>query len=120
MPEDQVIDRVRSFTTSIPHRSINSARTNHFVIDEPVHAGGPGEAITPTESFLAGVSACGALLVESRALADGVPLHRLEVGIEAVRNKATPNVFERVNLHFEMVGPTPAQAQQLVEYYQGR
>ncbi len=114
------IDRVRSLRTNVPGRSLNSARTNHFVIDEPVHAGGPGEAVTPAESFLAGVSACGVLLVESGAAQKGISLDRLEATIEGMRKPDQPNWFERVILRFEMSGPTQEQAEELVEAYKGR
>ena len=74
MSDDLLVTQVSSRTTGEKGRSVSGARTNHFVIDEPAYNGGPGEAVTPAESFLAGVSACGVLLVESFAARDGVPL----------------------------------------------
>jgi uncharacterized OsmC-like protein len=73
MSDDLLVTQVSS-PEGEKGRSMSGARTNHFVIDEPAYNGGPGEAVTPAESFLAGVSACGVLLVESFAARDGVPL----------------------------------------------
>lgn len=114
------INRVRSVTTGIPGRALNSARTNHFVIDHAGHAGGPAEALTPAESFLAGVSACGALLVEGRAAEDDLPLQRAEVAIEGARHPDNLADFASVNLRFDLHGLSQEQAEQLVGVYKDR
>lgn len=106
MSEELLTNRVRSYSTGIPGRCLNEARTHHFVIDEPAYAGGPGEEITPAEAFLAGVSGCGVLLVEAFARKANVPLQRVEATIEGVRRARDPSRFERVDLSFEMVGPS--------------
>lgn len=113
-------DRVVSQTIGIPGRSLNSARTQHFVIDEPPHRGGPGEALTPVEAFLAGISACGVLLVQSYAAEMGVPLARAVCEIEGLRDRATPAEFEAIRLRFALAGPDREQATQLVGRYQER
>jgi len=61
--DDLVVNRVHSESTATPGRSISQVRDRELVIDEPTHLGGPGEEITPADAFLAGVSACGVLLV---------------------------------------------------------
>lgn len=120
MSDDLLVTHARSLTVSdLPGRSINSARTHYFVIDEPPHAGGPGEALTPAEAFLAGISACGVLLVQSRARALGVPLSRAEATIEGIRQKSNPADFLRVRLRIRLWGPTREQADDLVQYYTG-
>src|SRR2546429_8532314 len=65
--DDLVVNRVHSESTATPGRSISQVRDRELVIDEPTHLGGPGEEITPADAFLAGVSACGVLLVQGRA-----------------------------------------------------
>lgn len=118
MSDDLLVTQARSVTVSdLPGRSINSARTHYFVIDEPPHAGGPGEALTPAEAFLAGISACGVLLVQSRARALGVPLSRAEATIEGIRQKSNPADFLSVRLRITLWGPTREQADDLVQYY---
>ena len=101
-------------------RAVNAARTNHFVIDEPAYNGGPGEAITPAESFLAGVSACGVLLVESFAHQANLPVKQVETSIEGRRSRSEPNRFIDVTMQFRISGVSQADAQRLVEQYQGR
>ncbi|GBD14756.1 hypothetical protein HRbin25_00638 [bacterium HR25] len=120
MTEELIVNRVRSYSTGTPGRSLSQARNHHLVIDEPAYGGGPGEEITPAEAFLAGVSACGVLLLESFARQAGVPFQRAEVEIEGVRSRTDPSLFRQVNMRFHLVGPSRAQAEELVAAYQRR
>ncbi len=115
--ENLVVNRVRSSSTVTPGRSINQVRDRQFVIDEPTHLGGPGEEITPADAFLAGVSACGVLLVQGRARDSGVRLDQIEVNIEAVRHRGDTSVFQRIDMLFRLSGPSETEAIDLVEYY---
>ena len=120
MNDDLVVNEAKSSTFGVPGRCINEVRNHHFVMDEPAYLGGPGEEIGPADSFLAGISGCGALLVQSTARKWGVPLEKVEVVIRGVRNRAEPSRFQRVNMRFELSGPTEEQARKLVEAYQER
>src|SRR5437868_9422555 len=80
--DDLVVNRVQSRSTSTPGRSINEVRQHRLVIDEPTHLGGPGEEITPADAFLAGVSACGVLLVQGRARETGIRLDQIDVSLD--------------------------------------
>jgi uncharacterized OsmC-like protein len=104
----------------IQGRSLNSARTNHFVIDDPAYAGGPAEEITAEEAFLSGISACAVLLVTRLARQDGVDLQRVEAQIEGIRSKADPANYQAVNLRFALAGVDHQQAETLVERFKGR
>lgn len=117
--EDLVVNRVRSRSTSTPGRSMNEVRQHQLVIDEPQHLGGPGEEITPADAFLAGVSACGVLLVQGRARDTSVKLDSIDVSLEAVRHRSDTSVFQRIDMLFRLSGPTQAQALELVEHYKG-
>src|SRR5579883_1440194 len=116
MAEELVVSRVRSYSSGTPGRALNQAGTNHFVIDSS-HA---PEAVSTVESFLAGISACGVTLIEGEARAQGMPLRRIEVSIEGVRDAAQTNSFRQINMSFRLEGVTSAQASQLVETYKGR
>ncbi len=105
---------VRSRSTDIPGRTLNQARTNHWVIDSP---SGPNEAVTTGESFLAGISACGVTLIQSHAQQKGLPLGKLEVGIEAVRTEASMPDFARVDVHFAFSGISQEQASYYVDLW---
>ncbi|MBI4494773.1 MAG: OsmC family protein [Chloroflexi bacterium] len=120
MADELIVTQARSQTIGIPGRSLSSARGHHFIVDEPAYGGGPGEALTPAEIFLAGVSSCGVLLVQSFAQQSGVPLQRAEAAIEGVRQRNDPANFQSVHVRFELLGPTQAQAEQLVEAYKHR
>src|ERR1700736_5896563 len=108
--DDLVINRVHSASTSTPGRAINKVRDHELVIDEPTHLGGPGEQITPAEAFLAGVSACGVLLVQGRARDAGVRLEKVEATIEGVRHRSDTSTFQRIEIRFRLSGPSQAQA----------
>jgi uncharacterized OsmC-like protein len=120
MAEELLVTRVSSRSIGVAGRSVSNARHNHFVVDEPAYGGGPGEAVTPAEAFLAGVSACGVLLVESFARQDGVALAGVEASIEGVRTKADPSQFQKVTLRFTLRGVDRARAEALVERFKGR
>ncbi|HUZ88686.1 MAG TPA: OsmC family protein [Candidatus Acidoferrales bacterium] len=119
MSEQQtLVNHVVSYTTATPGRCLNNARNHHFVIDEPPHAGGSGEEITPAEAFLAAVSACGILLVEGYARRDGIRLASAHAEIDGVRSQADKSWFQNIALQFRLAGPTPEEARTLVAEYQ--
>lgn len=115
-----LVTTVRSATTGVAGRSVNQARQHHFVIDEPAYAGGPGEEVTPAEAFLAGVSACGVLLVDSFARGEGLELRRAEAAIEGVREEEDPSIFRSVRMSFSLEGVDAETGHRLVERYKGR
>ena len=115
--DELVLNRVHSASTATPGRAINQVRNHQLVIDEPTHLGGPGEQITPAEAFLAGVSACGVLLVQGRARDTGVRLDQVEAAIEGVRHRSDTSVFQRIDMLFRLSGPSGAEAIDLVEHY---
>jgi uncharacterized OsmC-like protein len=119
MPADgPIINTVRTYSTKTPGRVLNEVRGHHFVIDEPNYNGGPGEDITPADSFLAGVLACGVLLVETFARQSEYPVTNVDATIEGVRNPDNTSRFAYANIRFEITGATQSQAQELVEKYQ--
>jgi uncharacterized OsmC-like protein len=114
MSENLLRTEVRSYSVGKPGRALNTARTNHFVIDSPTI----GEALGSGEAFLAGVSSCGVTLIESHAQRSGVPLTGLAVSIEGVRTSERPMDFQSVSMRFEMSGVSQEQAEELVRVYQ--
>lgn len=111
-----VVNRVTSQSIGIRGRSLNSARTNHFIVD---YAGSAAEAITPVEAFLAGISSCGVLIVEDAAHQSGVPLQQVTVSIESVRTPDRVSI-QSVAMRFQFTGPSAQQAEELVETYKSR
>jgi uncharacterized OsmC-like protein len=117
MSEQRMVNTVRSYSSGTPGRCLNNVGVHHFVVD---NAAGPNEEITPADAFLAGISACSVLLVETFAQQAAVPLQRAEATIEGTRLAGDPSRFERINLHLELAGPTQAQAGELVEQFKSR
>jgi uncharacterized OsmC-like protein len=114
---------VRTYSTGISSRAINEVRGHHFVVDDTVAHGGPGEEPSPSEYFLSGVSSCAVLMLEREARSRSIPLEQVEVTIEADRKPyGTPPsehaTFQRVALAFALVGPSEEQAHTLVDFYQ--
>src|SRR5260370_40170985 len=119
-PDDRIINRVLSSRSATPGRAVKQVRNHQLVIDEPTPLGGPGEQITPAEAFLAGVSACGVLLLQGRARDTGVRLDQVEATIEGVRHRSDTSVFQRIDMRFRLSGPSQAEAIELVEHYKRR
>ncbi len=117
MADGVKIDTVRSGSSGVLGRSLNSARHQHFVLDSP---SGPNEAITNGEAFLAGISSCGVTLIEKHAHDTGVPLSSMEVVIEGIRRDAEPNRFQAINVKFALRGVDQARAEALVETWRER
>ncbi len=114
MSEQQYLSTaVRSSSAGLIGRSLNSARNHHFVIDSPAL----GEALGSGEAFLAGVSSCGVTLCENAAREMGVPLERMEVAIEGLRERERPANFARVAMRFTLHGVDQAQADAVVQRY---
>jgi uncharacterized OsmC-like protein len=111
------IDEVRSHSSGVMGRTLNSARDQHFITDSP-H--GPSEAPGPVEVFLAGIASCGVQQAELIAQELSVPLKRAKVTIEGARKLDNTANFHSISLNFELEGVDREQANKLVEGYQAR
>ena len=120
MPEELLITEVRSQSIGLQGRCLNSARTHHFVIDDPHYNGGPGEEITPPEAFLSGISGCAVLLVEKVALEEKLPLKKVEATIQGIRAPANRANFKEIRLSFLITGLDTKQSESLVERFKAR
>lgn len=112
-------------STDVFGRVLCAARTHHFIIDGPVQNGCPGEEITPVETFLAAVAACGVELLHVIAKQDDVPLKRAAVKIHAWNDRTKQartdlNTLNSVRLDFTVWGTDDAQAAALVEGFKRR
>ncbi len=115
----------RATSTETFGRVLISVRDQHLIADGPAQNGCPGEAIGPGELFLSGVAACGVELLEVLARQDGVALRSVRASIEARQDRSAPvrpdvSLFNSVRIHFELAGPTPDQARDLVDRFKGR
>lgn len=113
MSDQYLSTAVRSYSAGLVGRSLNTARNQHFVIDSPTI----GEALGSGEAFLAGVSSCGVTLCENAAQQMGVPLQRMEVTIEGLREKDRPANFARIDMRFTLYGVDQEQADAVVQRY---
>ena len=112
--EAVTINNVRSYSSGVRGRSIAHVRSHHFVVDEPWI----GEAQTPAETFLAGVSACAVGLIEHVAHERGNALSHSDVTIEGFRETANPSYFQKVEMTFKLDGVDEATGRDLVAAYQ--
>jgi uncharacterized OsmC-like protein len=116
---------VHAHSTEIFGRVLCSSRNHHFVIDGPVQNGCPGEAITPAEVFLSGVSACGVELLQVLAKQNNVPLENVAVDVSGMIDRSKPahpkfSVFNSLRVQFRLGGVNQQQAEQLVAAFKGR
>ena len=116
MSEQYLSTKVRSYSSGLVGRSLNTARNQHFVIDSPT----VGEALGSGEAFLAGVSSCGVTLIEKYALEKKVPVKGMQVAIKGIRTNAEPNRFHSISVSFEIWGVSQGQAEELVEIWKSR
>ena len=105
---------VRSQTTDLPGRTLNHARTNHWIIDSP---SGPNESVTTGESFMSGIAACGVSLVELHAQRNGLPFGTLEVEVEGIRTDESWPDFASISVHFTYTGIDEALAAELTDVW---
>jgi uncharacterized OsmC-like protein len=106
-------------------RVMCSSRNHHFVVDGPVWNNCPGEAITPSELFLAAIAACGVELVQLIAKSKTIALAAIAVDIEGAFDRSRPvrpdvSLLNPVRLHFRMKGVTEEQGRFLVEQFKGK
>jgi uncharacterized OsmC-like protein len=121
-PREYAVD---ARSTSTFGRVMCSARTHHFIIDGPVANGCPGEELTPPESFLSGVAACGVELVQVIARERSVPVQDVAVRIQAVVDRSRPvrpdvTLFNTVRMRFTLTGVPRDRAGELIEQFKKR
>jgi len=117
--------QVGATSTTTFGRVLCSARNHHFVVDGPQQNGCPGEEITPAESFLAGVGACGVELIQVLARQSNIPVPAIKVKISGFMDRSRPvrpdiSLFNSVRLQFFFKGVSEPEAKQLVETFKGR
>ena len=100
-------------------RVMCSSRNHYFVVDGPVWNRYPGEAITPTELFLASIACCGVELVQLLARSKAISLAAIAVDIKGTFDRSRPgrsdvSPLNSVHLHFRMKGITDEQGRLLV------
>ena len=105
---------VRSQTTDLPGRTLNHARTNHWIIDSP---SGPHESGTTGESFMSGIAACGVSLVELHAQRNGLPFGTLQVEVEGIRTDESWPDFASINVHFTYTGIEESRAAEYTDVW---
>jgi len=114
MPEIRGRYTVASKTTDVPGRTLNSARTNHWVIDSP---SGPNEAVTTGESFMSGLASCAVSLVEMHTARNKQPFGTLSVSVDAVRTDESWPDFSNIDVHFTYTGVNDDQAASYTELW---
>jgi uncharacterized OsmC-like protein len=126
MQERFVITKVRSYSSGTRGRALCNARNHHFVVDDYVSNGGPGEELGAGEAFLSGITACAVNMLERLARESQMPLGWTDVTVEGTRDtEAAPihenlSVYDAVHLRFELTGLDDDQAQELVGIYKRR
>jgi uncharacterized OsmC-like protein len=114
---DEKVETVVSISSGTLGRARNEVRGVSLALDSSSQP--QPDAFTNSEAFLGSVSSCGVTLIELHARQAGIPLERMTVTIEG-RRPATQPRFTGITMTFEMVGVTPAQAEDLVATYRAR
>ena len=123
MAELTLAYQVRSYSTGTPGRAICNTRNHHFVAD-----GSGGDEVGAGELFLSGITACAVNMVERIAKGEEIPLHWMDVSIEAYRDSERPGiadegavvVYDDIKVHFQMWGLDDDHGQYLVDQWKRR
>jgi uncharacterized OsmC-like protein len=118
MDDQWRVNTVTTTTTHVHGRTLNSVGVHHFIIDGSVQP--KNEEIASMDAFLAGISSCATHLMEDFAREESIPLQRATVTIVAARRATELNRFDHIDLSINLLGPTLAQAEHLVERFKGR
>ena len=116
---------VTARSTDVFGRVLCGARDHHFIIDGPIQNDCPGEEITPAESFLSGVAACGVELMHVIARDQKIGLERVSVKIHGVVDRANQRrddvtTFNSVRLDVTLWGVNQSDAGTVVEGFKRR
>jgi len=101
-------------------RYLVSAGKNHFVSDQRVAVGGPGEAVTAGELLLASLGSCSLGLIEKTALESGILLTGGSSEVSFKRDETDPTRYEWIRIEVRLSGVSPAEAEALVAGFTSR
>jgi uncharacterized OsmC-like protein len=111
------VETIRSTSSGTIGRAVNEVRGQRLPLDSSSRP--QPDAFTNSEAFLGSISSCGVTLIEMHARETNVPLTRMAVTIEGVRNPSEPR-FRAVTMRFELAGVSQSEAESLVETYRSR
>ena len=116
---------VHAVSTTTFGRVLLDARDQHLVVDGPVANGCPGEALTPAELFLGGVTACAVELIQVIARDTATPIEGVEATMSGVIDRSHEvrddvTIFRSVALDLELRGVGDEDAARLVAAFRGR
>ncbi|WOH52676.1 OsmC family protein [Bradyrhizobium sp. sBnM-33] len=95
-------------------RYLPSARTNHFISDQRVAVGGPGEAITAGELLLSSLGSCSLGLIQKTAKEEGIALREVGSEVSFRRHATDPTQYEWIRIAVRLSGVTAGEAETLV------
>jgi uncharacterized OsmC-like protein len=95
-------------------RYLVSAGTNHFVSDQRVAVGGPGEAVTAGELLLSSLGSCSLGLIQKTAKEQGIVLREASSEVAFRRHATDPTQYEWIRIAVRLSGVTAGEAEALV------
>lgn len=112
---------VEARLSSMPARSIATARDHHFIVDSPPPLGGSNEEINPIEVLLSALATCGVLVSEKVAQERDIPLSAATASAEGdldprgVRGEPVNPRIQAFRVRLALTGPSKDQAESLVD-----
>jgi uncharacterized OsmC-like protein len=109
-----------------PGRAIVTARGHHVIVDSPAPLGGPNQELNPIDIMLAALATCATFICETAAQELAIPLHAIGVTVagdfdpRGVCGEAVDPRVQAFRVKISMSGPTPHQADELVEQFKQR
>lgn len=105
-------------TTGQPGTWLLKSRHNYLVSSATPERGGTGEPWVAGELLVAALASCAASIVADAAARRDIGLRHLGVTASSERDANDPTRYAAVTLEFELHGPSPQEAESLVEEFQ--
>ncbi|MBV8924984.1 MAG: OsmC family protein [Bradyrhizobium sp.] len=105
---------ITSATIGLFGRYLLSAGKNHFISDQRVGAGGPGEAVTAGELLLSSLGSCSLGLIQKTATEKSIALTDAATEVSFRRHPTDPTRYEWIRIAVRLSGVNANDAEVLV------
>jgi uncharacterized OsmC-like protein len=106
---------------SLPGVAVATAKNHHFVVDSPLHLGGPNEEVNPVDLLLSALATHSAFVCERAAQENGMTIKGLTVRVSgefdpvgAPSRGAVP-FFHSIKMQLQLSEASTADAERLAE-----
>jgi uncharacterized OsmC-like protein len=106
---------------SLPGVAVATAKNHHFIVDSPLHLGGPNEEINPVDLLLSALATHSAFVCERAAQENGLTLKGLSVRVTGefdpvgAPDRGTVPYFNSIKMQLQLSEGSASDAEHLAE-----